>query len=77
MTAFSLIIYSFFIIVLSGSEAKEHTTTVSSFTSGTNQTEMNPTEKTEEPVGDRWDDEDWGSLEVNDLLSVLHKLLVF
>lgn len=58
-SAFSLLIYS----ILLGSETKVHTTTVS--TSVTNQAvDTQPTEQTVEPVGDRWDDEDWGSLEV-------------
>ncbi|TSK28110.1 N-terminal kinase-like protein [Bagarius yarrelli] len=47
-----------------GSETKAHPATVSSPTTFTNQTEeIHDTEQTEDPVGDRWDDEDWGNLE--------------
>ncbi|KAK3564840.1 hypothetical protein QTP86_029889 [Hemibagrus guttatus] len=47
-----------------GSETKAHTATGSSPTTVTNKTEdTNATEQTEEPVVNRWDDEDWGSLE--------------
>lgn len=34
-------------------------------------------EETVEPVGDRWDDEDWGSLEVTDGYSNYAKSSVF